>query len=154
MLTDWAQAAEVCNEWRKDGEQIVFTNGCFDILHKGHVQYLQQAAKLGDRLVIGLNSDASTRRLKGLGRPINDEDSRGFILAALRCVDLVVVFGEDTPFELIQLLSPDILVKGGDYAEADVVGGDHVKDKGGRVIILPFVEGFSTTAIETKIRKG
>ena len=143
----------MCREWKAAGQTVVFTNGCFDLLHKGHVHYLLEAARLGDRLVIGLNSDDSTTRLKGPGRPINDQDARAYVLGALRCVDAVVLFEEDTPLDLIRTLTPDILVKGGDYSEEDVVGGDHVRETGGKVIILPFLEGYSTTSIEQKIRK-
>lgn len=151
VLKDWESARTLCKSWRDAGDVVVFTNGCFDILHKGHVQYLEKAAQLGDKLVIGLNSDASTRRLKGAGRPINDEESRGVVLLALRCVNAVVVFGEDTPLELIRTLDPHVLVKGGDYTEDEVVGGDHVRRIGGKVVIIPFVEGYSTTSIEKRI---
>ena len=151
-IMNWAQAREFCDDLREQRKSIVFTNGCFDILHKGHVQYLEQAAELGNVLVVGLNSDDSTRALKGPGRPINRQDSRAFVLAAMGFVDAVVVFDEDTPFDLIRTLTPDILVKGGDYKEDDVVGGEHVKKHGGRVAILGYLEGFSTTAIESKIK--
>lgn len=137
--------------WQDRGDEVVFTNGCFDILHIGHIEYLEGARALGDRLVIGLNSDASTRRLKGDTRPINHEHSRAYLLSSLSFVDLVTVFDEDTPKELISTLLPDILVKGGDYKEDEVIGGDEVKSHGGKVVILPFKEGFSTTAIEQKI---
>ena len=119
----------------------VFTNGCFDILHRGHIEYLQQSRALGSRLVVGLNSDASVRRLKGEGRPINSEQDRKSVLEALDCVDEVIIFDEDTPEQLIRRLRPDVLTKGGDYADKDVVGRDLVKN----VIILPTVEGMSTT---------
>ncbi|MDX1476348.1 MAG: D-glycero-beta-D-manno-heptose 1-phosphate adenylyltransferase [Saprospiraceae bacterium] len=145
-------AVMLCDDWREQDERIVFTNGCFDLLHKGHVVYLEQARALGDRLVVGLNSDASTRRLKGNDRPINDEGARAWIIAALEAVDMVVLFNEDTPFQLIGALRPDVLVKGGDYHAEDVVGGDIVKAGGGTVVIIPFLEGYSTTAIERKIR--
>ena len=151
-IVDWTQAQELVESWRRDGQRIVFTNGCFDILHQGHVMYLEQAKELGHRLVLGLNSDASTKRLKGEDRPINAQDSRAVVMAALESVDLVVVFGEDTPADLIELVRPDILVKGGDYQEHAVVGGEFVKSLGGRVEILPFVDGFSTTSIAEKIR--
>lgn len=137
--------------WHDRGEEVVFTNGCFDILHMGHIEYLEGACALGDHLVVGLNSDASTKRLKGETRPINKESSRAYILASLSSVDLVTIFEEDTPEELIRMLKPDILVKGGDYKEEDVVGGDLVKELGGKVVILPYKEGFSTTSIEQKI---
>ena len=138
-------------KWKDLGEEVVFTNGCFDILHFGHIKYLEEAKTLGDKLIIGLNSDASTRRLKGDLRPINAEYSRAYLLASLECVDLVTIFKEDTPEALIGEVRPDVLVKGGDYKAEDVVGGDIVKELGGKVIILPFQEGYSTTSIEEKI---
>ena len=127
--------------------KIVFTNGCFDVLHFGHVHYLLQAKELGDILVIGLNSDDSVRRLKGPTRPINGEKERAFVLAALACVDYVVLFGEDTPKELIETVRPDVLVKGGDYDITTIVGADFVQRNGGTVTTIPFVEGFSSTRI-------
>ncbi len=136
--------------WRFKKEKIVFTNGCFDVLHRGHVEYLAQAANLGSRLVVGLNSDASVKRLKGEDRPINDEEARAVVLAALKFVDLVVFFGQDTPFELIQQVQPDVLVKGGDYKVEDIVGYDIVTQKGGEVITIDFVDGFSSTSIINK----
>jgi len=128
-------------------QKMVFTNGCFDVLHFGHVHYLLQAKELGDILVVGLNSDDSVRRLKGPSRPINGEKERAFVLAALACVDYVVVFEEDTPKELIETVRPDVLVKGGDYALDQIVGADFVTRNGGTVTTLPFVEGFSSTRI-------
>ena len=117
-VVDFVQIQRLCNIWRMKGDRIVFTNGCFDILHRGHVEYLQEAALLGDRLVIGLNTDDSVKRLgKGDGRPYNDEQSRAKVLAAMRFVDAVVLFDQDTPLELIQSIGPDLLVKGGDYTE-------------------------------------
>ena len=127
--------------------KIVFTNGCFDVLHFGHVHYLLQAKELGDILVIGLSSDDSVRRLKGPTRPVNGEKERAFVLAALACVDYVVLFGEDTPKELIETVRPDVLVKGGDYDIAAIVGADFVQRNGGTVTTIPFVEGFSSTRI-------
>ena len=149
---NWSQAKQAIDQWHERGEKIVFTNGCFDIIHVGHVTYLEQAAGLGDRLVIGLNSDDSTTRLKGPGRPINNQAARAHVLAALAVTDLVVVFDEDTPLDLITHLTPDILSKGGDYDPEEVVGGSHVREHGGRVVILPFVDGFSTTSIESRIK--
>lgn len=134
-------------EWRSAGETIVFTNGCFDILHRGHVEYLAQAADLGDKLIIGLNTDASVKRLKGESRPINDEKSRALLLSALQFVDVVVFFDEDTPYELIKQVQPDILVKGNDYKLEEIVGYDIVTAKGGKVLTIDLVEGFSTTNI-------
>lgn len=143
----------VLTRWRLKDRSIVFTNGCFDILHLGHIDYLMRAADLGNQLIVGINSDASVRRLKGEHRPINDENSRKRIIASLFFVSAVVVFEEDTPFELIKRVQPDILVKGGDYTPDNVVGADIVNAKGGEVKILDFVEGYSTTGIEQKIRE-
>ncbi|MDP7503834.1 MAG: D-glycero-beta-D-manno-heptose 1-phosphate adenylyltransferase, partial [Nitrospinota bacterium] len=136
---------------RAKGREVVFTNGCFDLMHVGHIQYLQQAKELGDILVIGLNDDASVRRVKGEGRPLIEERQRAQLLAALGCVDYVVFFPEDTPEELIRAVRPDILVKGGDYAPEDVVGREQVESSGGRVEVLPFVDGVSTTRIVNTI---
>ena len=133
------------------GSKVVFTNGCFDLVHQGHIDYLSKARNLGDVLVVGLNTDASVRRLKGSRRPINDQQSRALLLASMVFVDYVVLFGEDTPYELIKTLQPDILVKGSDYRPEDIVGYDIVTAKGGRVETLDFLPGFSTTAIERKI---
>lgn len=138
-------------EFSKD-KKIVFTNGCFDLLHTGHIRYLQQAAQMGDILVVGLNSDSSVRRLKGKGRPINTQSDRAEILAALECIDYIVIFEEDTPYELIREIQPDVLVKGGDYEQDKVVGKDIVEAHGGEVIILNFVENKSTTEIIKRIR--
>lgn len=151
-LTDLVR---LCNIWRMKGDRIVFTNGCFDILHRGHVEYLQEAASLGDRLVIGLNSDASVRRQgKGADRPLNDEASRAKVLAALRLVDAVVIFDEDTPLALIEAVQPDVLVKGGDWSPDRIVGAEIVKARGGEVRSLKLVEGFSTTSLVERIRRG
>lgn len=152
-VMDLVQIQRLCNIWRMKGDRIVFTNGCFDILHRGHVEYLQEAAALGDRLVIGLNTDDSVQRLqKGSGRPYNDQDSRAKILAALRLVDAVVLFDQDTPLELIQNIGPDVLVKGGDYTEEQIVGAGYVRANGGEVRSLKLVEGYSTTALVQRIR--
>jgi D-beta-D-heptose 7-phosphate kinase/D-beta-D-heptose 1-phosphate adenosyltransferase len=142
---------DTVRNWQDQGFDVVFTNGCFDILHQGHIEYLEQARSLGDKLVVGVNADASVRKLKGDSRPINTETSRAYLLASLSFVDLVTTFEEDTPLELLTELIPDVLVKGGDYKEADVVGGEVVREHGGKVEILAFKEGFSTTAIEEKI---
>lgn len=154
-IVDLTNAKRLCNIWRMKGDRIVFTNGCFDILHRGHVEYLQEAASLGDRLVIGVNSDASVKRQgKGPERPLNDQDSRAKVLAALRLVDAVVIFDEDTPLALIEAIVPDVLVKGGDWTEDRIVGGDIVRKNGGEVRSLKLVDGFSTTALVEKIRRG
>lgn len=140
------------NDFKRHGQKIVFTNGCFDVLHFGHVHYLLQAKKLGDILVIGLNSDDSVRRLKGPRRPINGENERALVLAALVCVDYVTLFEEDTPEELIKVVRPDVLVKGGDYTLDNIVGADFVTQNGGTVTTIPFVEGFSSTRIIEKLK--
>ncbi len=141
----------VLGELQKNGKKIVFTNGCFDILHPGHVTYLAAAKELGDILVIGLNSDASVRRLKGEKRPIMAEDARALLLAALASVDYVTIFDEDDPYQLIRVLQPDILVKGGDWDTASIVGRDLVEARGGKVYSLPFVDEYSTTSIVEEI---
>ncbi len=140
-------ARQLGERLRSQGHTIVFTNGCFDILHAGHVTYLEQARTLGSVLVVGLNGDDSVRRLKGPQRPINHADDRAAVLGALRCVDYVVVFDEDTPLSLVSTLLPDVLVKGGDYTRDTVVGADVVEEHGGRVEIIPLLPGRSTTSI-------
>jgi len=146
------EALKTIESWKKTSQKVVFTNGCFDLLHPGHIDYLTKAKKLGDKLVIGLNSNDSISRLKGTSRPINDEFYRKTMLSALFCVDLVVIFKEDTPLDLIMILSPDILVKGGDYELADIVGAKEVFANGGKVKIIPFLDGFSSTNVITKIQ--
>ena len=138
-----AQWAKVRNE----NHNVVFTNGCFDVLHRGHVTYLAAARDLGDCLVVGLNSDASVRRLKGESRPINNENDRSLVLAALSFIDYIILFEEDTPKNLIEQVRPDILVKGGDYKIEDIVGADFVQKNGGKVLTIPFVDGYSSTKI-------
>jgi D-beta-D-heptose 7-phosphate kinase/D-beta-D-heptose 1-phosphate adenosyltransferase len=133
------------------GKRIVFTNGCFDILHTGHTRYLREARKLGDVLVLGLNSDASIRSIKGEKRPIVPEAERADVMASLESVDYLTIFNEPTPLELIELLKPDVLVKGGDWAEKDIVGGDAVRKWGGTVAVIPEIKGASTTNIIEKI---
>jgi D-beta-D-heptose 7-phosphate kinase/D-beta-D-heptose 1-phosphate adenosyltransferase len=132
---------------------IVFTNGCFDILHRGHVELLREAKGLGDILVVGLNSDASVRRLKGRGRPLVGEKDRAVVLAALEAVDRVVIFGEDTPLEAIRALEPDVLVKGAEYGREEIVGASIVEESGGRVKRVPMRKGFSTTSLIRKVRR-
>jgi len=132
---------------------IVFTNGCFDILHRGHVELLREAKGLGDILVVGLNSDASVRRLKGRGRPLVGERDRAYVLAALEAVDRVVIFGEDTPLEAIRALEPDVLVKGAEYGREEIVGASIVEESGGRVKRVPMRKGFSTTSLIRKVRR-
>ena len=137
---------------KSNGKKVVFTNGCFDLIHPGHVDYLYKARDLGDFLVIGVNSDASVSRLKGTHRPIQNEYSRLQVLAALGCVDALVIFNEETPLRLISELLPDVLVKGGDYTFDSIVGADQVMKNGGNVEIIPFLEGYSTSSIEAKIK--
>lgn len=139
--------------WAFQNKKTVFTNGCFDILHLGHIDYLSKARDLGDILIIGLNTDKSVRDIKGKSRPITDEVSRATILASLTFVDAIIYFGEETPYDLINFIQPDILVKGSDYKAEDIVGYDIVKAKGGEVKTLDFLAGYSTSAIEKKIRE-
>lgn len=154
-VVDLTNLQRLCNIWRMKGDRIVFTNGCFDILHRGHVEYLQEAASLGDRLVVAVNSDASVRRQgKGPDRPLNDEGSRAKVLAALRMVDAVIIFEDDTPLALIRAIVPDVLVKGGDWPVERIVGADAVMASGGEVRSLRLVDGFSTTALVERIRRG
>ena len=144
---------KIRGDWKDSGEQVVFTNGCFDILHLGHIDYLEKARNLGDRMILGLNTDNSVRSIKGTARPVVNEHARGRVMAALQFVDAVVYFDEDTPFELIQSVKPDILVKGNDYLAENIVGADIVKANGGRVLTIELVEGYSTTNIIEKIKK-
>jgi D-glycero-beta-D-manno-heptose 1-phosphate adenylyltransferase len=146
--------ASKISEWKQKGEVIVFTNGCFDVIHRGHIDYLSKARMLGSRLVIGINSDASVRRIKGANRPLQDETSRALILASMFFVDAVVLFDDDTPYELIRTVKPDVLVKGSDYRAEEIVGYDIVTAWGGRVETLDYLEGYSTTAIEQRIRNN
>ncbi len=152
-IKSWAQAKAQVDAWRAAGKRIVFSNGCFDLLHLGHVDYLEKARQLGDVLVVGLNTDASVSRFKGPERPLQDEQARARILAALQFVDLVVLFNEDTPLDLISLLLPDILVKGNDYLAENIVGADVVKQQGGSVKTIALVPGYSTTRIVEKIKR-
>ncbi|MDD7276681.1 MAG: D-glycero-beta-D-manno-heptose 1-phosphate adenylyltransferase [Candidatus Limimorpha sp.] len=146
--------AEWVAECRAKGSKIVFSNGCFDILHRGHVEYLAKAANFGDEMLIGLNTDASVKRLKGPSRPINDEYARAIVLAGLEFVSAVVLFDEDTPYNLIKAVQPDVLVKGSDYKPEDIVGYDIVTAKGGRVETIDFVDGYSTTRTIEKSRNA
>lgn len=139
--------------WRLLGKTIAFTNGCFDILHQGHIASLSDAAREADVLVVGVNSDASTRRLKGEHRPVNSQDARAILLAALLMVDAVIIFDEDTPLELIKTIQPDVLAKGGDYTLEQIVGAKEVMAAGGRVVINPILTGFSTTGLIEKIHR-
>ena len=145
---------EIINQWKKEGKKIVFTNGCFDIIHAGHVDYLEKAKALGDVLVVGLNSDESIRRIKGKDRPVNIQEHRKRVLEALKPVDLVIIFEEDTPERLIKEIKPDVLVKGGDWSIENIVGADFVKSYGGEVKTIDFVYDISTTKIIEKARKS
>jgi D-glycero-beta-D-manno-heptose 1-phosphate adenylyltransferase len=145
-------AVALVQELRAAGQTVVFTNGVFDLLHPGHVRYLQSARALGDALIVGLNADASVRRNKGAGRPINDEQERAEVLAGLACVDAVVLFDDDTPAEIIRSLQPDVLVKGADWAADRIVGRDTVEARGGRVVRVTVEEGYSTSSLVQKVR--
>jgi rfaE bifunctional protein nucleotidyltransferase chain/domain len=146
---DWQLAI-----WRFHEEKIVFTNGCFDLLHLGHIDYLAKAASEGTLLIVGLNSDSSVKSIKGDDRPILDEESRAMALAAMGFVGAVVLFDDDTPFELIKIIQPDVLVKGDDYELKDIVGADILEAKGGKVVTKEFIEGYSSSAIIDKIKKS
>ena len=153
IFTNSRAAQRVLKSWRKNDEKLVFTNGCFDIIHRGHVEILSKASDLGDKLIIGLNSDESVKRLKGDNRPVQDGYSRALILASFDFVDLVIFFSEDTPYDLIKSLKPDILVKGGDYKIKEIVGNDIVTENGGKVMTIKFLDGFSTSKILDRIEK-
>lgn len=154
-IQNWATAKVIVEDWQLAGDKVVFTNGCFDILHAGHVTYLAQAKQLGQRLVLGLNSDNSVQGMqKSPNRPLQNQTSRSLVMAALEALDLVVIFDQDTPLELIKTLKPNILVKGSDYQIDDIVGGPEVISWGGQVKTIDFVPGYSTTAIEQKILAG
>jgi D-glycero-beta-D-manno-heptose 1-phosphate adenylyltransferase len=148
---DRSELESILAVWRFKDQRIVFTNGCFDIIHRGHVEYLAKAASLGDQLIIGLNTDASVKRLKGTTRPVQDENTRALVLAAFGFVSKVVLFDEDTPYELIKLIQPKVLVKGGDYKASDIVGYDIVTSNGGSVETIDLVEGHSTTKLINKM---
>jgi D-beta-D-heptose 7-phosphate kinase/D-beta-D-heptose 1-phosphate adenosyltransferase len=153
-IMDITKAQSMIASWKVLGKTVAFTNGCFDILHEGHIFSLSAAAKEADYLVVGLNSDASVKRLKGESRPVNTQHSRALLLASLLMVDAVIIFDEDTPLELITALKPDVLVKGGDYAIEQIVGSKEVLANGGRVVINPIVEGFSTTGLIQQIKSS
>ncbi len=151
IVYDYQELANDLAYWKFKERKVVFTNGCFDILHRGHVEYLAKAASLADVMVVGLNTDSSVKRLKGSNRPVQDETSRAHILASLSCVSKVVLFDEDTPYELIKYIQPDVLVKGSDYKAENIVGYDIVTAKGGEVMTIDIVDGYSTTAIVRKL---
>lgn len=153
-IINQADLTKLVANYRLKNQTIVFTNGCFDLLHRGHVSYLAQAASLGNRLIVGINSDSSVQKLKGSHRPIQDEASRTLIMASLHVVSAVILFEEDTPLDLIKLIQPDFLVKGGDWEPAIIIGANEVLSYGGQVKSIPFVDGFSTTDIEAKIKSA
>lgn len=145
------KARQIAKQLHEAKQPIVFTNGCFDLLHRGHIELLHFAKEQGKVLFVGLNSDSSVQRLKGTGRPINSQDDRAAVLSAIEYVDYVVVFDEDTPFELIAVIQPDVLVKGGDYELQDIVGRDIVEGHGGKVLVFPLINGFSSTQLLNKL---
>jgi len=152
-ICDLTKMKDLVSAWKKEGKKVVFTNGVFDLLHIGHITYLAKASELGDKLIIGLNSDASVKRIKGDDRPVNDQNNRAALLAAMFFVDGIVLFEEDTPLNLISTLLPDILVKGADYAVENIVGAKEVIANGGEVKTIDLVQGYSSTSIIEKIRK-
>jgi len=147
------EIAGLAAKWRESGDKIVFTNGCFDLIHRGHIEYLSRAADLSQRMIVGLNTDASVSRLKGKDRPVVDEESRAILMGAFEFVDAVVYFDDDTPYELIKEIQPDILVKGSDYKIEEIIGYDIVLARGGAVETINLVEGFSTTTLIERIKK-
>jgi rfaE bifunctional protein nucleotidyltransferase chain/domain len=149
-IEELKEVLNIIRNKKNENQKIVFTNGCFDILHRGHVEYLQKARELGDLLILGLNSDLSVKKLKGENRPINNEEDRAIVLSALESVDYIIIFNEDTPFELIKIVKPDILVKGGDYKIENVVGREFAKE----TILIDFVDGYSTTKTIKSINKN
>lgn len=151
IVEDRNSLQNTLSQWRFQNEKIVFTNGCFDILHRGHIEYLAQAASFGTKLVIGLNTDASVKRLKGETRPVNNQEARAMLLSSLFFTDKIIFFEEDTPLELIRFIQPDILVKGADYKVEDIVGYDIVKARGGEVVTIDLTQGYSTTSILSKL---
>jgi D-glycero-beta-D-manno-heptose 1-phosphate adenylyltransferase len=152
-ILDSNSAQQLAVSWQNEGKKIVFTNGCFDIVHLGHIDYLEKARNLGDKLILGLNTDASVKRLKGETRPVVNEYARSRMMSAFEFIDAVVLFDEPTPLELIQKISPDILVKGDDYTPETIVGADFVIEKGGEVKTIALVKGYSTTALIEKIKR-
>jgi rfaE bifunctional protein nucleotidyltransferase chain/domain len=147
------EIVSLAEKWRANGDKIVFTNGCFDLIHRGHIEYLSRAADLSERMIVGLNTDASVSRLKGKDRPVVDEESRAILMGAFEFVDAVVYFDDDTPYELIKEIQPDILVKGSDYKIEEIIGYDVVLARGGTVETINLVEGFSTTTLIERIKK-
>ncbi|GAA4445577.1 hypothetical protein GCM10023091_37410 [Ravibacter arvi] len=153
-IVDLDQAKSLVGQWQSEGRKVVFTNGCFDIVHLGHVDYLEKARSLGDKLVLALNTDASVSRIKGPLRPVVNEYARARLMAALSFVDTVILFDEPTPLQVIEKLEPDILVKGDDYSVENIVGADFVTNRGGEVKTIPLVKGYSTSSLIEKIREA
>ncbi len=153
-IYDLSTLKTTVDHWKKSGESVVFTNGCFDILHQGHLDILQYSKSLGHKLVVALNTDASVQKLKGPDRPINNESLRSEIMASLYYVDAVILFGEETPLQVIETIVPDVLVKGGDYKKSEVVGADVIEAHGGEVVIFSYLEGYSTTSLIENIKKN
>ncbi len=154
MIISRQKIKEIAKRFKKNGKKIVFTNGCFDLIHKGHIYLIKEAEKLGDILIIGLNSDLSVKKIKGEKRPILKEEDRSFIINNIKGVDYVVLFDEETPEKLIMEIEPDVLVKGGDYKEEEIVGAEFVKKRGGVVVVIPYLEGFSTSEIIKRVKDG
>lgn len=154
ILPEINDLIQLIEEWKKQGQTIVFTNGCFDIIHSGHISYLEEASKEGNKLVVAINSDESVKRIKGVSRPINREMDRARVLSAIGVVDAVTIFSEDTPYALIQEVRPNVLVKGGDWKIEEIVGSDIVLNDGGQVKSLGFLSGYSTTKIASKIKQS
>ncbi|MBL7156832.1 MAG: D-glycero-beta-D-manno-heptose 1-phosphate adenylyltransferase [Candidatus Omnitrophica bacterium] len=152
-LKNLTEIKKIVTDLKRKKKKVVFTNGCFDILHYGHLKYLEKCKRLGDVLVIGLNSDASVKKIKGKKRPITGEKERAAVLSSLEFVDYVITFNDATPAKLIKALTPDVLAKGGDWKTKDIVGGRHVKNHGGRAVSIPFIKGYSTTKIIKRIKK-
>jgi D-beta-D-heptose 7-phosphate kinase/D-beta-D-heptose 1-phosphate adenosyltransferase len=144
--------SQIIKEWKLNGDKIIFTNGCFDLIHLGHLEILARSADLGDKLIVGINSDMSIKKIKGNSRPIIEEDSRAKQLAAIEFIDAVILFNEDTPFDLINILKPDVLTKGGDYKKNDIVGNELIDKEQGEIVIIPLTQGYSTTSILEKIK--
>jgi rfaE bifunctional protein nucleotidyltransferase chain/domain len=153
MIYELKDFLAVRKKLKEQNKKLVFTNGCFDILHRGHIEYLQQAKSLGDYLIVGLNSDSSVKKIKDESRPVNNENDRAYVLDGLKVIDAVIIFSEDTPYNLINDIIPDFLVKGGDWTEDKIVGSEIVKKSGGKVISLKYVDNYSTTSTINKLRK-
>lgn len=152
MILEIEDFIKIRRSLSSEGKKLVFTNGCFDIIHRGHAEYLNQAKSLGDVLIVGVNSDRSVKGLKGEGRPVNNENDRAFIIDNLKSVDFVIIFDDDTPYDIIKKIIPEFLVKGGDWKEEDIVGWDVVKQNGGKVMSLKFIDNYSTTNIINKMK--